>query len=165
MAFDAFLKISGIDGESQDDKHKNWIELLSYSHGVNQQSTGLSTTGSISAERASFHDFTITKELDKATPKLFAACASGEHFATINVEVCRAGGDKVKYMEYELSDVLITSFRPVAQSKDATGTLPTEVVSMSAGQIKMTYTETDKATGKALGAVPAGWNLKTNKKL
>ncbi|HEY6331914.1 MAG TPA: type VI secretion system tube protein Hcp, partial [Blastocatellia bacterium] len=125
----------------------------------------ISSTGSMSAERASFHDFTITKELDKTSPKLFAACASGEHFATVNVEVCRAGGDKVKYMEYELSDVLVTSFRPVGQAHDTNGTLPTEVVSMSAGQIKLTYTETDKATGKALGAVPAGWNLKTNKKL
>ena len=30
MAFDAFLKIEGIDGESTDDKHQKWIEILSY---------------------------------------------------------------------------------------------------------------------------------------
>ena len=28
MAFDAFLKIDGIPGESTDDKHKDWIANL-----------------------------------------------------------------------------------------------------------------------------------------
>jgi len=32
MAVDVFLKIDGIPGESTDDKHKEWIEILSYSH-------------------------------------------------------------------------------------------------------------------------------------
>jgi len=27
-AYDAFLKIDGIPGESTDDKHKDWIEIL-----------------------------------------------------------------------------------------------------------------------------------------
>ncbi|OSJ63249.1 hemolysin-coregulated protein, partial [Salmonella enterica subsp. enterica serovar Newport str. SHSN005] len=30
MAYDIFLKIDGIDGESMDDKHKNEIEVLSW---------------------------------------------------------------------------------------------------------------------------------------
>jgi hypothetical protein len=29
-AFDSFLKIDGIPGESTDDKHKDWIEVISY---------------------------------------------------------------------------------------------------------------------------------------
>ncbi|GAO92520.1 hypothetical protein PSA5_07405 [Pseudomonas syringae pv. actinidiae] len=36
MAFDAFLKIDGIPGESLDDKFKDWIEILSYTHGATQ---------------------------------------------------------------------------------------------------------------------------------
>ncbi len=36
MAFDAFLKIDGIPGESTDDKHKDWIEVLSYGVGIQQ---------------------------------------------------------------------------------------------------------------------------------
>ena len=31
-AYDAFLKIDGIAGESTDDKHKDWIEILSFNH-------------------------------------------------------------------------------------------------------------------------------------
>ena len=34
MAFDAFLKIDGIPGESTDDKHKDWIEVLSFDFGM-----------------------------------------------------------------------------------------------------------------------------------
>ena len=29
MAIDVYLQIDGIKGESQDDKHKDWIELTS----------------------------------------------------------------------------------------------------------------------------------------
>lgn len=31
MAFDVFIKIDGIPGESSDDKHKEWIEVLGFS--------------------------------------------------------------------------------------------------------------------------------------
>src|SRR5512141_296981 len=72
MAFDAFLKIDGVPGESSDDKHKDWIEVLSYSWGVSQPSSGsASTAGGATAERANFSDFSVVKALDKASPKLF----------------------------------------------------------------------------------------------
>jgi type VI protein secretion system component Hcp len=34
MAFDAFLKIEGTLGESQDPGHKGWIQILSFSQGI-----------------------------------------------------------------------------------------------------------------------------------
>ena len=93
MAFDAFIKIEGIPGESTDDKHKDWIEVLSYSTGVSQPSAGsASSGGGASSERADFQDFSIVKTLDKASPKLALACARGEHIPTVTLELCRAGG-------------------------------------------------------------------------
>ena len=52
MAFDAFLKIDGIPGESGDEKHKDWIEILSFAHGLEQpaQATA-SSAGGATAER------------------------------------------------------------------------------------------------------------------
>lgn len=47
MAVDMFMKIDGVDGESTDDAHKKWIELLSYSHGVSQPTSGASGTGGV----------------------------------------------------------------------------------------------------------------------
>ena|SRR5215469_5679522 len=163
MAFDAFMKISTIPGESTDDQHKDWIELLSFSWGVQQPKSVVSSAGSLAAERADFHDFSVTKVIDKASPKLATACASGEHFNEVKIEVCRAGGDKQKYMEYKLTDVITTSFR-LAGSREGE-TLPVEQVSFSYGKIEKNYTETDKATGKGKGQVAAGWDLKTNKKV
>jgi len=87
MAFDAFMKINGVVGESTDDQHKEWIELLSFSWGVQQPKSVVSSAGSLAAERADFGDFSITKVIDKASPKLATACASGEHFSEVKIEV------------------------------------------------------------------------------
>jgi bacteriocin-like protein len=38
--FDAYLQIDGIKGEAQEDRHKDWIEVLSYSHKVAQPGKG-----------------------------------------------------------------------------------------------------------------------------
>ena len=164
MAFDAYLKIEGIPGESTDDKHKDWIEVLSFSWGVNQPKSSASTSGSRSAERADFHDFTITKLLDKASPKLAIGCASGEHYKTATLEICRAGGDKIKYMEYKLSDVMITSYVPGGHSA-GNEVLPIDEVHFTYGKIEWKYTQTDASTGKAKGDVAAGWDLNSNKKI
>jgi type VI secretion system secreted protein Hcp len=118
MAFDAFLKIKGIDGESQDDKHKDWIEIMSYSFGASQMSAGSRSSGGMAnAERVNVSDFSIVKALDKASPKLFLFCCNGEHIPEISLELCRAGKDKVKYMEYKLTDVAVSSYRPGGSSK------------------------------------------------
>lgn len=44
MAFDAFLKIDGIPGESTDDKHKEWIEIASYRQGVSQPASATASS-------------------------------------------------------------------------------------------------------------------------
>lgn len=165
MAFDAFLKIEGIPGESTDDKHKDWIEILSFNYGVTQRASGsASTGGGASAERANFADFSIVKALDKASPKIFEACATGKHIPTVTLELCRAGGDKLKYMEYKLSNVIISSSRPGGTSQSGE-TLPQEELSFNYGKIELAYTQQKRADGSGGGQVAAGWNLETNKKV
>src|ERR1700739_1966678 len=100
MAFDAFLKIDGIPGESTDDKHKDWIEVLSYNHGITQPVSGTtSSAGGATSPRTQHQDFVIAKYVDKASPKLYESCSTGQHIKTVSLELCRAGGDKLKYME------------------------------------------------------------------
>ena len=164
MPFDAFIKIANVPGESTDDKHKEWIEVLSYNWGVDQpQTQSASSHGSLSAERANFHPFSIVKALDKASPKLALACASGEHFPEGTLEICRAGGDKQPYMEYKMTDVMVTSYRPGGTGGGEA--IPLEEVSFSYGKIEWKYTQTKVAGGGAAGNVAAGWDLKTNKKV
>ena len=73
MAFDAFLKIDGVDGESTDDQHKKWIEVLSVSHRMTQQSTGTSGGGIHSGVRVDHGNLTVVKNVDGAGPDLFLA--------------------------------------------------------------------------------------------
>jgi len=163
MAFDCFLKIGTIPGECTDDKHKEWIEILSFSHGLSQPGSGsVSSGGARSAERCDHQDFSVVKTLDKASPKLALACCNGEHIASIKMELCRATGDKSKYMEFDLSDVIVSSARP-GGSAEGGEALPLEEVSFNYGKIEWIYTETDHKTGKPKGDVKAHWDLVTNK--
>jgi len=160
MAFDAFLKIDVIPGESMDKKHKDWIEILSYNFAITQPVSGSrSTGGAASGQRADFSDFTIMKGLDKASNKLLDAAVKGQHIKSIVLELCRATGDKQKYLEYKLEDVLIAGIDPSGSSGSD---LPMESVSFNFGKLKSTYTILDGATGASKGNVPFGWDLQQN---
>jgi type VI secretion system secreted protein Hcp len=153
-----FMQITGITGESTDDAHEDWIEVLSYSHSVSQPASGI-TTGGRTAGRAEHQDFTITKELDKASPKLALYCCNGTHIEEVTIELCYADGDKSKFMEYALTDVIVTSVIPSGYA-DSEGR-PTEQVSLNYGKIQWIYTEYDDS-GKSKGNVEAQWNVETD---
>ena len=164
MAVDMFLKIEGVDGESTDDKHKAWIEVLSYSWGVTHPMSGTaSSTGSLSAGRADFHDLSIVKALDKASPKLMLDCAGGTHYKTVTLSLNRASGDKEQFMEYKFTDVAVSSYRPGGSGHGET--IPLEEISFHYGKVETKYTQTKVEGGKAAGSVAAGWDLKSNKKV
>jgi type VI secretion system secreted protein Hcp len=162
MAFDAFLKIDVIPGESSDDKHKDWIEVLSYSHGVSQPSAGSrSTGGAASAERCNHSDFSIVKALDKSSPKLALFCCNGKHITSVKLELCRATDPKTTYVEYKLSDCIISSYRPAGSGQGGEA-LPLEEVSFNYGKIEWKYIQTDAKTGSPKGNVEANWDLTKN---
>lgn len=164
MPADVFLKVDGLEGESSDSKHKNEIEVLSFHWGVSQAITGTtSSTGTFTGARADFAPLTVVKQFDKASPKGAQACAAGEHFKSAVLTLCRAGGDKQPYMEYKMSDVLISSVR-VGGAGQGEGGVPTEEWSFNYGKMEMKYTQIG-IDGKAAGNVAGGWDLTTNKKV
>ena len=160
MPIDAFLKIDGIPGESTDDKHKDWIEVLSYNWGVSQMASAasVSATSASASQRADFQDLSIVKLMDKSSPMLMKACAKGDPIKEVKLELCRATGAKEVYMEYKLEQVIISS----VSIGGGTGGEATESVAFNYGRIQMTYTPFDR-DGKAQGKVPAGWDLMKNK--
>ena len=159
MAVDMFLKLDGIDGESSDDKHDKWIEVLSYSHGVSQPVSGASRTGGRTGGRADFNDFIVVKTIDNATPDLNIKCAKGEHIPKIEMELCLATGDKHTFMKYTLEDCIITSVVPGGSSGEIK---PSEQVGFAYGKIKWEYTPIDH-TGSPGSATDRTWNLEKNK--
>jgi type VI secretion system secreted protein Hcp len=69
MAFDAFLRVDGIEGESTDKDHRGWIEIIDFGFLVRQSaSASASTAGGAGSERADFADFLIRKQIDRASP-------------------------------------------------------------------------------------------------
>ena len=161
MAFDAFLKVDGIPGESSDDKHKEWIEIVSFDLcAIQPVSAVVSTAGGATAGRVEHKDFVIRKLIDKSTPKLFESCNSGKHLKEVTFELCRSGGDKQKYLEVKMEQVLISKFNPSAWQG---AEFPGEEVHFNYGKIKITYIQQKRSDGVAAGNVAAGWDLTANK--
>lgn len=162
MAFDVFIKIKDCPGESSDDKHKEWIEVLSYNCGVSQPHGGqMSATGAIAGGRADFSDLTFQKYMDKSTPKLNYLCAHGDHIAEINIELCLATGDKSKYMDYKFTNCFVTSVT-TGGSASGNNPRPVEQINIRYGKVEWTYTEYDKA-GKKKGDAKNNWSVVENK--
>jgi type VI secretion system secreted protein Hcp len=158
MAFDGFIKFKEIDGESADVKHAGWIEISACNLQIQQTvSTTASSAGGASTGRADFSNFGFAKLLDKSSPQLALACAKGQHFDSVAVELCRAGSQKIKFMEIKLSDVLISRI-----AMNAGGDFPSETVHLNYGKILWTYTQQSRSGGSTMGNVASGWDRRKN---
>lgn len=161
MAFDAFLKIEGIPGESSDDKHKDWIEILNFDHKLEQPASATAnSSGGATAERVNHADFVIKKLLDKASPKIYEACCTGKHIPSVTIELCRASGDKLRYLEVVMEQVIVSKVVPTGTAGEG---FPQESISFNYGKIKWTYTQQKRSDGSGVGNTVAGWDLTANK--
>jgi type VI secretion system secreted protein Hcp len=156
MAADYFLKIDGIEGESHDSKHKDEIDLLSYSFGASQMGTH-STGGGGGAGKVSMQDFHFTMHINKATPKLLLACASGEHIKKAVLTCRKAGKEQQEFLKVTFTDLLVSSYNTGGSSD-----IPMEQISLNFAKIEFEYKE-QKPDGTLGGAVKAGYDLKLNK--
>jgi type VI secretion system secreted protein Hcp len=112
MPLDIFAKLGDIKGESTDAKHKDEVEVLSYSWGVtNPAHIGTGSGGD--AGRATFQDLSIVHKIDKASPNLLKACATGEHLKEATITFRKAGKGQQDFLIIKMNDVIITG---VAQS-------------------------------------------------
>jgi type VI secretion system secreted protein Hcp len=161
MASDYLLEIDGIKGESQDDKHKDTIEISSFSWGASN--TGASSSGSGGgAGKVSFQDISFTTSVNKSSPLLMLACASGQHIKKAVLYVRKQGGDQMEFYTITLEDVVVTSYKSGGHV-DQSSTIPVDQFTLDFTTIKYEY-KPQKADGSLDSAQSAGWNVKTNKK-
>ena len=160
MAVDMFMQIKGIKGESKDDKHKDWIDVLSWSWGATQQgSAGM--MGGAGAGKVNVHDLNFTKPVDKASPDLFLKCATGEHYDDATLVCRKAGGSPLEYLKLTMNEVYITS---VQHGGSQGGDALTENVALNFAKVKVDYAAQDNKGGA--GAKPKmGWDIGANKKI
>jgi type VI secretion system secreted protein Hcp len=160
-AVDYFLKIDGIDGEAADAKHKGEIDLDSWSWGESQGGT-MSFGGGGGAGKVQMQDFHFTMKVNKATPKLILACASGEHIKKAVLTCRKAGKEQQEFLKYSFTDVLISSYQTGGASNG--GLIPTDQIAFNYGKMEVEYKE-QKADGTLGGPIKSGWDLKANKKV
>lgn len=158
MASDIFAKIGDIKGESLDSKHKEEVEVLSWSWGVNQTGT-ISTSGGAGAGKAAFSDFNFTHQIDKASPLLLKACATGQHIKDATITVRKAGKGQQEFLIIKMNDVLITA---VSMSGAGDSSSNAEHVALQFAKVDLEY-KPQKPDGSLDAGIHFKYDIKANK--
>jgi len=141
----AFLFLDGIPGESAAARHFNWIELSDFEQALDRPAE---------AARSTYTPIVFRKRIDKSSPLLMLACAGARPIAQANLDLLRAEGDRVRYYQIKLRNVLVSSY----QHSGGAAALPTEEFSLNFTEITWTYTQID-VRGEALRSISSSWNL------
>lgn len=156
-----------IKGDSRDSKHKDTVEVTSFSHVIRQpRSATASSAGGHTSERVEFGDLVFTKDIDYATPALMVACSSGTVLKDVEIHFYRAyGGNSARgeqsrheYYTLKLRNSIVSS---VATTLDDEG-LPAERFTLKPAAMSWFYEEhrIDGSKGKKMEKM---WSLTTNR--
>lgn len=156
MAVDYFLKLAGIQGESADEKHKDEIQILSWSWGGSQVSSVAGTGGS-GAGKADLSDFSVMAYFDKSTPKFFKSLTKGEHIATGNLTAVKSGAEGKPYLKVDFKELFVSSLQISASSE-----IPSVSISFTYNEISIDYSVQDEK-GNLTSIGPVSYSLKANK--
>jgi len=155
---DYFLKLDGIQGESQDKGHTNEIALHSWSLGAtNRGSAGMG--GGMGSGKVDMGDVTFTKQVDKSGPKLFNYCCTGTPIPKAVFVARKAGKDQQEYLKITLSDSIVSSYN--LGGSGGSDVHATEQFTLNFSKIEISYQE-QKADGSLGGKVQTNWSTKTN---
>ncbi len=156
---DFFIKFDGIKGESTDAKHKDEIDVESWSWGETHAGAP-SSGGGGGAGKVSMQDFHFVMKLNRASPTLMKACATGQHIKMATLSARKAGKGQQEYLTFKFQDVLVSSIQ-TGGSEDG-DVLPTDQVSFNFAKLEVEY-KPEKADGSLGAAVEFRFDLKANK--
>ena len=157
MAASIFARIGTIKGESQDARHKNEIEVLSWTWGLSQSGT-MAQGGGGGAGKASFQDLNFIHHVDMASPLLMRACATGEHARDATITVRKSGEGAQEYLVIKMTDVLVTS---VSTSVSGEGGDAVEAIALAFAKVDLEY-KPQKPDGSLAAGIHFKYDLKAN---
>jgi type VI secretion system secreted protein Hcp len=136
-----FFKVKGakhgdIQGEAQDQKHKNEIEVLSWSWGMQGKS---SLGGGTASGKATMRELRIVKKLDKASTALMSALRTNEVIKEGVLTIRKTGGSKLEYLKITINDGRVMALDVEAGDDKGHSDL-VERVSFSFNKINVEYT-------------------------
>lgn len=161
MANDVYLRIEGINGESEDERHRNWIEVSNVLYAAHQPSADVvSTAGGHTTGRAELYPLSFTKLADISSPVLLQTCAAGKTIPKAVFEFMRADGDgkPIPYFKIELEHVMVASITP----DSGNGGIITERVQLAYARMKWNYTR-QSIKGGTQGNTSGGWDCSAHK--
>ena len=138
-AFDAFMVLTDVKGESKKPGHEGEIDILSWSWGFSSSavppSGGDSSAGS---GKATFNEMTITKDTDTASVSLLNSCCQGPAIDEVKIFFFDSSkSDAIPYLEWKLTKARVTSYITEGASGDDRSS---ETITLNFEEFKVTYT-------------------------
>jgi len=159
-----FLKIEGVKGDATEKYHRGWIKVFEHKHGI----SGLPAPSLIAKSapartkgKAAAGKFVIIKAVDHVSQTISQMCTRGVRIAEVILQQRWQRGDKDVYIQYNLTNCMVSSFKPGSSSQGGE-TLPCEEVSFNYGEISWNYVMQEHGTDVG-GNVDSGWDLEKNK--
>lgn len=156
----AFIKFEDIEGEAQTVAYQGWSKLEAVSQAITREIDPESGSIRMGGD-ANFEEFLCEKILDKSSPKLAEAIATGKVFSTVEIHLTRNNegpGGQAPYLVYELKNVVITSYSIRGHSSALTQDY--EAIGLRFSEITMRYHVLD-IDGESQGVVEYNFNLDT----
>jgi len=153
-----YLKIGDIKGESTDEGHKDWINLLTVGNNISRTMGPAASGARRHRSSVRFGDIVCVKEVDASTPKLQEAIADGTNFPKVNIDLCTSseGGKRIPFLQWELTNARVTSYS--IEGATDTSEPPTEHISLNFESIKVTYDQLGK-DNKSAGKIEYTWKI------
>lgn len=168
---DIYVKFEGsseLEGDSTDQANAKSIEVTSFKHFVRQpKSSSASSAGGFTAERTEHGEMLFTKDIDKATSKLFRASSAGTVYPKVTITFYRAFGGKgstqtsqsrIDYYKIFLENVVVSS----VTTEISEGELPLETFGLKYSKISWEYKSSPVDGSNAVSTGKVGWDLQKN---
>lgn len=167
---DYFLKIEGVEGESPDQNYAGWIQLQAWQWAEeNAGRWGFGSGGG--SGKVEMKDFEFRMVSNKASPKLFLMCATGEHVPQAKLVCRKSGSGQQDFLTVTFSNCLVSSFKTVGNMPFNKGelveegsVLPTDAISLNFARIEVEYKE-QKNDGSMGAVIKSGYDLKLNARI
>jgi len=145
MAFEGFLEVKGIQGESKDAKHPKWIDVDRFAFGATLTNFQWGPDGvPVAKGPGQLQNITFTQQMHRGSPALFEYCLRGTPVETVKFHACKsAGGEALIYFEAVFSQCLILSVGTDSQGGDTS----VETLVVAFRKVELIYREQHSGTG------------------
>lgn len=149
-----YAKFDGIDGESTDKDHKDWIDILAFNKSITVPPSSSTRPG---APQAS--DLSLSKYIDKASPQLALYCCTGQHIPEVTLELVSDNQQRLPYYRIKMKRVFVSSYSVGGDQNQSP--LPTEEITLNFEEIEWTYIEYD-GQGRVVAEHTTSWDFEGN---